>query len=51
MGRKVGQGKKNRVKGTDRLEPWVGQKVCLSFSIRHYGKTRMNLMANPTERR
>ncbi|XP_022422539.1 centromere protein V-like, partial [Delphinapterus leucas] len=26
---------------------WVGQKVCLSFSVRCYGKTQMNFLANP----
>ena len=26
---------------------WVGQKVCLDFSITSYGKTQMNFLANP----
>ena len=26
---------------------WVGQKVCLDFSIRCYGKTWINFLANP----
>ena len=27
---------------------WVGQKVHLDFSIRHYGKIQMNFLAIPT---
>ena len=26
---------------------WVGQKACSGFSVRSYGKTWMNLLANP----
>ena len=26
---------------------WVGQKVCLDFPLRGYGKTQMHFLANP----
>ena len=26
---------------------WVGQKVCLGFSIKSYGKAKMNILVNP----
>ena len=29
---------------------WVGQKVCLGFSVKCYGKTRVNLLINPIKK-
>ena len=28
---------------------WIGQNVCLGFSVRGYGKTWTNFLANPVE--
>lgn len=28
---------------------WIGHKVCSNFSITPYGKTQVNLLANPIE--
>ena len=28
---------------------WVSQEVCLDFSIECYGKTQMNILANPIQ--
>lgn len=30
-----------------KLKYWVGQTVCTGFSVRYYGKTPTNLLANP----
>ena len=43
------QKKKKDTKGTVASSCWVGQNVFLDFSIRCYGKTRKNFLANPIQ--